>query len=131
MIPFSGCFLLKLLKSVSMIFKKHALAVQIIPDQLVLSDKTRRPEDCLSVHVLCSLSLLLIPADAGRGQQSLIVALPGYILLAHVMVSECSSQCLVVQVQKEFRSVDKHGRRRPSLICLVIASFQELLDGFE
>ena len=31
---------------------------------------------------------------------------------------------------KEFRSVNKLGRRRPSLICLVIASPHKLLDGF-
>ena len=40
-------------------------------------------------------------------------------------VSSCAS------TKKEFRSVDKHGRRRPSLIFLVIASPQKLLDGFE
>ena len=30
--------------------------------------------------------------------------------------SECSPRCLVVQVQKKIRSVEKHGHRRPSLI---------------
>ena len=33
--------------------------------------------------------------------------------------SEYSPQCLLVQVPKTFRSVDKPGRRRPSLIFLV------------
>ena len=45
--------------------------------------------------------------------------------------SECSPQCLVVQVPKKIRSVEKHGRRQPSLIFLVIASPQKLLGGFE
>ena len=40
-------------------------------------------------------------------------------------VSSCAS------TKKESRSGDKHGRRRPSLIFLVIASPQQLLDGFE
>ena len=55
--------------------------------------------------------------------------------------SECSTRCLVVQVQnkktknkkkkKKKRSVKKHGHRRPSLIFLPIASLQELLGGFQ
>ena len=32
----------------------------------------------------------------------------------------------MVQLQKKIRSVEKHGRRRPSLIFLVIASPQKL-----
>ena len=38
---------------------------------------------------------------------------------------------IVVQVQKKIRSVAKHGRRRLSLILLVITSTQKLLGGFE
>ena len=58
--------------------------------------------------------------------------------------SECSTRCLVVQVQnkktkqkkkkkrkKKKRSVKKHGHRRPSLIFLPIASLQKLLGGFQ
>ena len=46
--------------------------------------------------------------------------------------SECSPQCLVVQVRKQkIRPVEKHSRRQPSLIFLVIASPQKLLGGFE
>ena len=39
---------------------------------------------------------------------------------------QCSPQCLVVQVPKTIRSVEKHGRRRPSLIFLITASPQKL-----
>ena len=51
--------------------------------------------------------------------------------------SECSTRCLVVQVQnktkkkKKTGSVKKHGHRRPSLIFLPIASLQKLLGGFQ
>ena len=57
--------------------------------------------------------------------------------------SECSTRCLVVQVQnkknkkktkKKKKKNDlskKHGHRRPSLIFLPIASLQKLLGGFQ
>ena len=38
---------------------------------------------------------------------------------------------VLCKYQKEFRSVDKHGRRRLSLIFLVIASPQKVQGGFE
>ena len=38
---------------------------------------------------------------------------------------------LLYKYQKQIRSVEKHGRRRPSLIFLVIASPQKLLGGLE
>ena len=46
-----------------------------------------------------------------------------------VRISPSVFSCASIK-KKEFRSVDKHGRRRPSLIFLVIASPQKLLDGF-
>ena len=51
--------------------------------------------------------------------------------------SECSTRCLVVQVQnkktkkKKNDLSKKHGHRRPSLISLPIASLQKLLGGFQ
>ena len=54
--------------------------------------------------------------------------------------SECSTRCLVVQVQnkktkqkKKKKTIcqKKHGHRRPSLIFLPIASLQKLLGGFQ